>query len=236
MPWRSVLAVMGSILLHDGIVIAAPSQDERWTSVAGRPRSVSDQQIFDAVADVVTDAGPDGLTLEAVSSRVGLTPSALTHRFGTKHRLLVGFAENEAVVIDQRFAAALGLGGDPIAAAVDTLLSQIAGMTDRRALANNLGLLQRDLVDPDLQPHAVAHSRSIRRGLSELMALAADRLSEPPDLVADDLYTAWNGAMLTWAIDGDGRLQDWVRLRLERTIRFHLRSDLHSDPDWQPEA
>lgn len=204
--------------------------------MAGRPRSVSDQQIFDAVADVVTNAGPDGLTLEAVSSRVGLTPSALTHRFGSKHRLLVRFAENEVVAIGERFAAALEQRGDPIEAAIDTLLSQITGLTDRRAVANNLGLLQRDLVDPDLRPHAVAHSRSVRRGLSQLMDLASDRLCEPPEFVADDLYTTWNGAMLTWAIDGDGSPQDWVRRRLERTIRSHLRSDLHSDLSSQPEA
>src|SRR3954447_1624738 len=52
--------------------------------MTGRPRSASDEAIFRAVAEVVTSAGPAGLTLAAIARHVGLSAPALAQRFGSK--------------------------------------------------------------------------------------------------------------------------------------------------------
>lgn len=163
----------------------------------GRPRSVSDEAIFEAVTAVISDVGPKGLTLAAVAKRVGLTASALTQRFGSKHGLLVAFATREA--------------------------ANVAGIF---AKANNLAFLQLDLTDPELRPHAVTQSRALRAEITTLLTEAIEYgLLAPttsPETLAADLYATYCGAMLTWAIDGTGPLPDWLTQHLERTLAPYL--------------
>ncbi len=85
-------------------------------------------------------------------------------------------------------------------------------------------MLQRDLVDPELRRPAIEHSRSIRAELTALIAEVGERFRERPEVVADDLYTVWNGAMMTWAIDGEGGLSDWLDQRLRRLLDLHSSS------------
>jgi hypothetical protein len=82
-----------------------------------------------------------------------------------------------------------------------------------------------DLTDPELRPHAVAHSRALRDGIAALVTdavqaglLAADAI---PETLAADLWAAYCGAMLTWAIDGTGTLPDWISAHLERILAPH---------------
>lgn len=193
--------------------------------VIGRPRSVSDEAIFDAVAAVITEVGPKQLTLAAVAGRVGLSAPALTQRFGSKHGLLVAFGSREATGVAGAFAAARAAYGDPLAALVATLSRLPGAITSREGLANNLAFLQMDLVDPDLRDHAVAQSRTLRAEAAALVAEAVetgrlDTATSSQALVAD-LYATYCGAMLTWAIDGDGELADWLAVHLERTLAPH---------------
>lgn len=191
----------------------------------GRPRSVSDDAIFEAVAAVVTAVGPTGLTLAAVAERVGLSAPALTQRFGSKHGLLVAFATREATDIADTFAAARTAHPDPLAALVATLAALPSGITTPEGLAHNLAFLQMDLTDPELRPHAVAQSRGLRVQIASLVteAVRAGQLAAAtsPETLAADLYATYCGAMLTWAVDGRGELPDWLGEHLERTVGPH---------------
>jgi len=189
--------------------------------MAGRPRRASDADIFDAVARTVTAHGPDGATLATIAGQTGLTASALTHRFGSKHALLVAFAEHAADSAHKVFDSARRRYDDPAEAAVESLLGLMAHLTDRASVANNLAFLQRDLTDPQLAAAAARTSAEIRRGLTELLTQAADRFTGSAELLADDLYTTAAGAQMTWAIDGNGELTDWIRQRLDRVLARH---------------
>ncbi|HET9969160.1 MAG TPA: hypothetical protein VFQ68_13075, partial [Streptosporangiaceae bacterium] len=48
--------------------------------------------------------------------------------------------------------------------------------------------------------------------------LAADTI---PEALAADLWAAYCGAMVTWAIDGTGTLPDWISAHLERILAPH---------------
>lgn len=196
--------------------------------MTGRPRSASDDAIFDAVAAVVTAAGPSGLTLAAVAERVGLSAPALTQRFRSKRGLLVAFAARAATNVAEPFAAARAADPDPLNALVAALAAgpgDVARRATREGLANHLAFLQMDLTDPELRPQAVAHSRALR---TEIAALVADAVNgglltaaTVPGILAADLWVAYNGAMVTWAIDGTGELSDWIRDHLQRVIAPH---------------
>ncbi|TNY36978.1 TetR/AcrR family transcriptional regulator [Thermomonospora catenispora] len=193
--------------------------------MTGRPRSVSDEAIFEAVAAVISAVGPTGLTLAAVAERAGLTAPALTQRFGSKRGLLVAFATREATGVADVFADARAAHPDPLTALITTLATLPSGITTPESLANNLAFLQLDLTDPELRTHAVAQSRALR---AEIAALVAEAVREglldaatSAETLAADLYATYCGAMLTWAVDGTGELSDWLAEHLERALAPH---------------
>ena len=193
--------------------------------MTGRPRSVSDDAIFEAVAAVVSAVGPTRLTLAAVAERAGLTAPALTQRFGSKRGLLVAFATREAAGVASTFAEARAAHPDPLTALIATLAALPGGVTTPESLANNLAFLQLDLTDPELRPHAVAQSRALRAQIAALVAEAVrDGLLDAatsPETLAADLYATYSGAMLTWAVDGTGELSEWLAEHLERALAPH---------------
>jgi AcrR family transcriptional regulator len=204
-------------------------------TVTGRPRSASDEAIFDAVAAVVTASGPAGLTLAAVAGRAGLSAPALAQRFGSKQGLLVAFAAREVTAVADALAAARPGGADPVKALVTVLAALPGAVTTRDGLANNLAFLQMDLTNPQLRLHAVAHSRALRDGIAALVAdavqgglLAAGTL---PEALAADLWAAYCGAMVTWAIDGTGSLPGWIAGHLERILAPHRTHAKETTPE-----
>ncbi|HEY3486098.1 MAG TPA: TetR family transcriptional regulator C-terminal domain-containing protein, partial [Ilumatobacteraceae bacterium] len=146
---------------------------------------------------------------------------ALTQRFGSKRALLLGFAERSARSTVAVFERARDRATDAATAIVDGLVDLVRPIDSRTALANNLAMLHLDLVDPELGAHARAQSRAFR---AELVALIGDGVRDAslrdvdPATLADTLATVYNGALITWAIDGDGRLDEWLRTRLERAL------------------
>lgn len=193
--------------------------------MTGRPRTVSDEAIFAAVAELVTAAGPSGLTLGAVAERVGVSAPALAQRFGSKRGLLVAFTEQGAGAVAERFAAARAEHPQATAAIRAALSGLPGGITTRAAMANNLAFLQMDLTDPELREPTVAQSRALRAELAVLVreAVTTGELvaTASPEELAEDLYTTYSGAMVTWAIDGSGALADWLADRIDRTLDPH---------------
>ena len=99
-----------------------------------------------------------------------------------------------------------------IAAADDlaAVAAWLARYADSAAtLANHLAFLHLDLTDPDLREHAVAQSREMREQIRRLLdaAVTSGEL-DPCDTarLAQAVYTTYNGALVSWAIDGDGPL------------------------------
>jgi AcrR family transcriptional regulator len=189
--------------------------------MAGRPRSVSDEAIFDAVARVVNELGPSGLTLAAVAERVGLTAPGVRQRFGNKQSLLVAFAKHQASNAGNEFDTANT--PSPSKAIVDGLVASVGAIHTHEALANNLSMLYLDLTDPHLKPHVIEHSRIQRLRIQELVEAAQDANELTSDVVAseiaDEVRTIASGALITWATDDyDQPLSQWLAKCINRTL------------------
>src|SRR5262245_5891339 len=109
--------------------------------MTGRPRSASDEAIFQAVAAVVTASGTSGLTLAAVGERVGLSAPALAQRFGSKQGLLAAFAARQVTEVTDALACARAGQADPVTALVTVLAALPGAVTTSEGLANNLAFL-----------------------------------------------------------------------------------------------
>lgn len=193
--------------------------------MVGRPRQVTDDEILDAVARAVSIDGPAKLTVAGVAAHSGVTAPAVRQRFGSKRDLLRAFAARAAATATDSFDAVALPARDPI----DGLVSGLAAygsFTDRIEMAHHLALLQLDLTDPEMSRSATQHSRKLRAAVRTQIdqAVASGQLDsscDPVDL-ADSVYTTFNGALLTWAIDGKGTSSDWVTERVRCVLQPHL--------------
>lgn len=192
--------------------------------MTGRPRRVSDEEIVNAVAEIVSDVGPGNLTVAEVASRVGVSAPAVRQRFGSKRDLLIAFATRSADAATGAFDAAAAQATDPLDALARGL-GACGSFADRAEMAHHLALLHLDLTDPVLSELASRHSRALRAAIWTQIATAVERGQLAAgctiDDLADSVYTTFNGALLTWAIDGDGSSGDWLAERLRRTLEPH---------------
>jgi AcrR family transcriptional regulator len=185
-----------------------------------RPRSVGDSAVLAAVGRVVSRIGPARLTLADVAAESGLAPPTLVQRFGSKRGLLLAFAASAADGVGAYFAPARAAESSPLGALVAALLGMAAEMADPAVLSRHVALLAVDLDDPDFRRHAAAHARAVHAELRGLLAeaIAAGELVGDPDQLAHALQVAYNGALLTWAIDPHAPLPVQLRDDLLGTL------------------
>jgi AcrR family transcriptional regulator len=195
-----------------------------------RPRSKSDEEVLAATLRAVGAHGVAKLTLADVAREVGLAPSTLAERYGSKRALLLAAAKSAARGVDRAFEAAGGdhagaaAGGDHAGAAaggdragvgrtgaaardaaVEFLVALAAPVSDRRAFAHHLALLELDVADPEFRAAAAEHVAAVLSRLEALGLTAAE---------ARRMYVAYNGALVLWALTGEGALEDALRADL----------------------
>lgn len=171
---------------------------------------VSDERVFAAIVDVISDVGPAELTLARIGERAGLTAGALVQRFGSKQGLLAAFAARSVENVRAVFTdAARRHPADAWAAAVDGLVRLSLGLRDRRAFANHLAWFALELADDELRPLATTHHRSVQAELARLLGSAA---------AARQLRAFHQGALLLWAVEGRGDLEPFLRRELRRAV------------------
>ena len=185
---------------------------------------MSDDEILAATYRVVGREGLARLTLARVADEVGLSPAGLIQRFGSKDELLRAAAASGGRQVDETFDAARV--ADPLESLVAGLVAFAGGVGSREELANHLGMLQLDVSDPELRAAAREQAERLRRRLADLLdeARAADQLEDVEvGALATSLWTVYNGALVTWAVEGDVPLDAWLRDRLEVTLAPHRR-------------
>jgi AcrR family transcriptional regulator len=186
-----------------------------------RPRQVTDEQIVDATVAAIGKHGPAKLTLAHVAGEVGVTPAALVRRFGSKAALLAAVAEGAVGHADRSFDRARDATDGPLQAVREALVAFAGGITDRAVLANHMAMLQLDIADPGLRARAAEQLRTVVAHIVNLLedARAIGDLGDTAvAALADTVYTAYTGALVTWAIAGEGTLQDWIRARIDAVI------------------
>lgn len=188
-----------------------------------RPRSVTDEQILEGTVRAIGRYGPAKLTLAHVAGEVGITAAAIVQRFGSKRALLLAVGESSGRTIDALVDAALERP-DPIEALHDVLLDQITPVRSAAEMANHLAFLNLDLADPELRRRARQHGRALLNGIRRLIEAACeagDLDSDVPEVLAVAVYTTYNGAMISWALVGNGALSTWLRDQIDLTLAPH---------------
>jgi len=187
-----------------------------------RPRTIDDEAVLAAAADVVNRVGPAKLTLQRVADEVGLSAPTLVQRFGSKRGLLLAMGEQASGRWTEVFDAARRRTESALDALVAALVDLTAHVSTPDAMANSVAFLHMDLSDPEFHGRAVAGLRDMRDLTCDLLddAVAAGELPASTDTgaLATSVLNAYNGALISWAIFREGDLADW----LAREVRYVL--------------
>ena len=187
-----------------------------------RPRTIDDEAVLAAAADVVNRVGPAKLTLQRVADEVGLSAPTLVQRFGSKRGLLLAMGEQASGRWGEVFDAARRRTDSALDALVAALVDLTAHVSTPDAMANSVAFLHMDLSDPEFHGRAVAGLRDMRDLTCDLLddAVAAGELPASTDTgaLATSVLNAYNGALISWAIFREGDLADW----LDREVRYVL--------------
>lgn len=190
--------------------------------MSGRPRKVTDDQLFAATQSMMSRLGPGELTLAAIAEEAGVTAAVLIQRFGSKRALLLALAEKHAADAGQFFSALAKQHASPL----EALRSYAGCMADMAAspaaLARALAYLEIDLTDSEFRKHLVRQARATRTGLLRIVkaAQAAGELAPTvkPSQLARTIESILTGSMINWAFYREGTATNWMQADLEAVL------------------
>jgi AcrR family transcriptional regulator len=196
--------------------------------MSGRPRKVTDSQIFAALHAVMSQVGPGDLTLAAIAEEAGVTAAVLVQRFGSKRALLLALAEKYANDAGEVIAAVAKQHASPLGA-LRSYADCMAGMAaSPAALARSLAYLQIDLTDRDFRKYLVKQARATRAGLRQLVEAALRAGELRPDVqpaqLARTIEAILTGSMITWAFYREGPAAKWMRTDLHSMVGIAVRT------------
>lgn len=188
-----------------------------------RPQKATDEQVFAAAGRVMMRVGPAQLSLTEIAREAGLTPAALSQRFGSRHGVLLAMNEHAARTAPGFFDALRARHTSPLAA-LRAYADFTACMGESPGMyAHHLAYLQVDLSEPGFHPHLRAQAEAARDAIRAMLADAVAAGEMRPETDPDDLarvtQALLSGSLLTWAFLRDGSAADWIARDLEGVLR-----------------
>jgi AcrR family transcriptional regulator len=94
-----------------------------------RSAEAAREAILDAAERLLQEVGPDGIRLQAVAARIGVSHPALLHHFGSREALVEAVVDRAVARLEEDLLAVLSAPGDPDP--VDLLARVSATLADR---------------------------------------------------------------------------------------------------------
>ncbi len=189
-----------------------------------RPRTVDDPTILQAAIKVMSQNGPERLTLAQVGEECGLSAATLVQRFGSKRELMLEVLRYAITGFGDRFEAAMAASTSPLDAIFKAAADRASTLGGSAALANLLTFYLSDLSDPEFRALAIENSRKAVAGFKGLLDQAvevgelADTYIDTEQLAAT-IYSMSMGSLLTWVVAGEGNYATRIHNDLDVLLR-----------------
>lgn len=202
--------------------IRSGAAEEPARRAPGRPRRVSDEEIYVATLTAMADFGAAGLTLARVAERVGVTAAAVRQRYGSKHALLVAMARMRQVQTQSRFDAARAAHPSPLAALEAAFVAEL-WMVERPEQVGHIFSAYTELAsDPEIGrlfgEEIRGMARETERFLRDAFAAGEIDADVTPGL-AQAVVAVAEGTMLLWSLAPDGDLSERVVAAIGAVLR-----------------
>lgn len=178
-------------------------------------KTIDDQSVLEKALSVISRHGPDSFTLADVGKAVGLAPATLLQRFGSKQQLLTLTAKQANIKLkdDLEKLRRKKLPWDQ--ELIHLLSAMPKGFGSRQNIANSLGVLKLDMVDPELHPIARRLFKTLRQRIKELLlegqAYRQLDASLDVEVITWELDALRHGLVIQWTLSGKGTLQKWMQ-------------------------
>lgn len=185
-----------------------------------RPKTLPDREVLDAALLLLHEQGPGALTFERVGRACGLSPATLVQRFGSKPALKQSALLLAWDRLDQKTKRLAADAPLTPAGAVGLLVALSRDYADIDTYAEGLLVLREDLRDPVLRARGAAWKAALTRALDACFAEAPGT----PDGIGFMLAAQWQGSLLWWSFEPQGKVEAFVERNLTRFVAAVLRS------------
>lgn len=170
-----------------------------------RRKTLSDEEVLVAASRLLHEHGPDALTFESLGRACGLSPATLVQRFRTKAKLKQATLLHAWDGLDAKTAALAASTPKTPEGAIELLvgLSYYGGI---ETYAEGLLVLREDLRDPVLRARGAAWKAALSAALDERFA----GIAGAPRGIGLLMASQWQGSLLWWGFDPQGRVEDFV--------------------------
>ncbi|MCR6726821.1 TetR/AcrR family transcriptional regulator [Agrobacterium fabrum] len=179
-----------------------------------RHKSISDDQVLDALLPLMLQTGPDGLTFAAAAKACGLSAATLVQRYGKREDLV------ETVLLRawDRLQAETETADEeePLTpqGAISLLMRLMPPQSAEQNASDGLLLLREDIRNPKLRARGALWGHTLAHALGR--RLTHNKASE--ERLGWQMAAVWQGAHTWWAFNrnGDaasaieGALQEWI--------------------------
>lgn len=175
---------------------------------------MDDQSVLEKALLVISEYGPETFTLADVGRAVGLAPATLMQRFGSKQQLILLAAKQANVTLKKDLEKLKNKKLPWSQELLQLLISMPEGFGSRQDIANSLGLLKLDMIDPELHPIARQLFESLRQRILELLHIGQSHgeIDESFDIetIGWELDALRHGFVIQWTLSGKGTLKKWL--------------------------
>jgi AcrR family transcriptional regulator len=178
--------------------------------------------IVEAALELFAAKGARGTSIADVADRVGITPPAVLHHFGTKDDLLLAVIEERDRRSERPFLELLADGG----LASIRRLAEVAAANEeeRRLVACYVVLEAENLQDGDVAHcYFLARSKNMRRMIRTAIEQGQESGEVRPDVdarsKADEILAFMAGAAVQWSLDPELSLVGLYRSYLDGLVR-----------------
>lgn len=176
----------------------------------GRIKTVSNEAALDALLTAVEKSGPQELSFSKASAIVGLSPSSLVQRFGTRDGMVRAVLVHAWDRLDALTLAAASDTSQTPDGAIELLLRLMPDARAEADLNEGLLLLREDFRDPVLRARGAAWGQ-------RLADMLGDRLrpgSASAGTIGWQMLAIWQGAVIWWGFRRDGDPEAAIRAAL----------------------
>jgi AcrR family transcriptional regulator len=195
----------------------------------GRPRSFTDETVFQALTEVAQENGFAGLTLAAIAKKVGCTGQALNARFTSRVGLLADYVDWASARDMERFQAVRARNLSPL----ETLRARFMLPLEEREEELSDGTEQVRILTLILESHQYPEfARRIQKRIDafehEMTLLIREAIEAGelqvanPEGLSHLIMVATSGASTLWPASGQGTVVEEVNRVIELLLAPHL--------------
>jgi AcrR family transcriptional regulator len=178
-----------------------------------RRKALSDTKVLEAALGIIHQRGPEALTFQSLAQACGLSAATLVQRFGSKATLKQSALLYAWDKLDEKTRTLAATVPKTTEGAV-RLLVCLSDYGPIEAYAEGLLVLREDLRDPALRARGVAWKAILSKALDDCFSGS----SNAPPGIGILMASLWQGSLLWWGFDPQGKIEAFIEQELRRFL------------------